>query len=113
MRTLLLDQTRWGLCLDANRNLAIASDPYSIAQDVASSARTFQGECYYDTARGVHYLDMILGQAPPLPVLKAQYLGAALLVPGVDSAVCYFSGFTNRMLTGQIICNGGSVIAGF
>ena len=43
MNTLLLDTLRWDLCLDVHGNIAVASDPYSVAQDVASAIRTFSG----------------------------------------------------------------------
>ena len=39
--TLLLDQTEWDLVLDASGNIALASPPYALAQDVASAVRTF------------------------------------------------------------------------
>lgn len=36
MKTLLLDQKSWDLTLDAAGNIAVAAEPYAIAQDVAS-----------------------------------------------------------------------------
>ncbi|AJJ19826.1 hypothetical protein [Yersinia intermedia] len=54
--TLLLDRTAWDLVLDANGDIAMASLPYSIAQDVASAIKTFIGECWYDTSQGVPYV---------------------------------------------------------
>ena len=41
MNTLLLDLTNWDLLVDASGNIAVASDPYSVAQDVASAVRVF------------------------------------------------------------------------
>ena len=35
--SLLLDQAQWDIVLDVNGNIALASAPYSIAQDVALS----------------------------------------------------------------------------
>ena len=46
--TLLLDRTTWDLCLDANGNIAMATGPYAIAQDVASAVRL-----WHDTTKGV------------------------------------------------------------
>ena len=93
----------WDLCLDANGNIALASDPYSMAQDAASAVRTFLGECWYDTTLGIPYLTQILGQSPiPYALIKAQCVAAALTVPGVVSAVMYITGLTNRQLTGQL-----------
>lgn len=113
MKTLLLDQTLWDLCKDTNGNIAVASDPYSIAQDVSSECRVFHGEVYYDTTRGIYYFEQILGQTPPLPTMRAQYIAAALTVPGVTDAQCFFAGLSNRKLTGQLSLNGGSLSAGF
>jgi hypothetical protein len=101
MNTLLLDRTTSDLCLDAAGNLAIASDPYSILQDVALACSVIYGELWYDTAKGVRYQN-ILGQNPPLAYIKAQYVTAALTVPGVASAVCFISSIANREVQGQI-----------
>jgi hypothetical protein len=93
--------TNWDLVLDINGNIAVASDPYSQAQDGASACRTFLGEVYYDTTIGVSYGN-ILGQLPPLPYLKQQYVNAALTVPGVVNAKAFVTGFAGRALTGQV-----------
>lgn len=102
MNTLLLDRTLWDLTLDINGNIAMASEPYSIAQDVASACRTFLGECYYDTSQGVPYFQEILGQTPPLSVLKAALIAAAMTVPEVQSVVVYISSVVGRNVSGQI-----------
>lgn len=101
MNTLLLDRTTNDLCLDAAGNLAIASDPYSILQDVASACSVIYGELWYATDQGVRYQN-ILGQNPPLAFIKAQYVAAAMTVPGVASAVCYISSIANREVQGQV-----------
>ncbi len=54
--TLLLDQVTWDLAVDNVRHIAVASDPYSQAQDAASSIKTFAGEVYYDTTRAFRTL---------------------------------------------------------
>jgi hypothetical protein len=100
--TLLLDQTTWDLCADAAGNIAMASDPYAIAQDVASSVRTFLGECWYDTTDGIPYFQEVLGQAPPSALLKSLIEKQALKVPEVAKAVCTLSSFAGRTLTGTI-----------
>ena len=64
--SLLLDQAQWDIVLDVNGNIALASAPYSIAQDVASAVRTFVGECWYDNSLGLPYWQNILGKFPPL-----------------------------------------------
>lgn len=102
MDTLLLDTGTWDLCLDANGNIALATEPYSIAQDVASAVKLFSGELWYDTTKGIPYFESILGQRPPLQYIKAQVEKAALTVPEVVSARCLLAGFKGRVLSGQI-----------
>jgi hypothetical protein len=105
--TLLLDRSNWDLCLDAAGNIAVASEPYSQAQDIASECRVFAGECYYDTTRGLPFKDQVLGQYQPAQVLKAALVDAALKVPGVTDATVYLSGITGREISGQVQFNGG------
>ena len=100
--TLLLDLTSWDLVIDSNGNIAVATAPYALAQDVASAIKTFLGEVYYDTTQGIDYLGTILGQRPSLSVLQASMVNAALTVPGVVSAVCVIEKFENRQVTGQV-----------
>ena len=101
--TLLLDLDNWDLCVDAAGNIAVASEPYSQAQDVASAARVWSGECYYDTSLGVPYADQILGQNIPTQILNASVAEAAQTVPGVQSAVAYVSiDAATRTMSGQI-----------
>lgn len=79
--TLLLDQTAWDLVLDANGNIAMATPPYALAQDVATAVRTFLGDNYYNTTLGIPYFD---GQ--PASLLSQQIAAQALTVPGVVTA---------------------------
>lgn len=102
MQTLLLDRLTWDLVLDARGNIAVASDPYSLAQDAASAIRLFQGELWYDTIPGVPYWQSILGKSPPLALLKARFVTAALTVPGVVAAKCFISSVSGRTVTGQV-----------
>ena len=102
MDTLLLAQDTWDLVLDANGNIAMATHPYSIAQDVASACRVFAGELWYDTTQGIPYFQNVLGKRPPLQYIKAQMEAAALTVPDVVSARCLFASFAGRALTGQV-----------
>jgi hypothetical protein len=102
MNTLLLDTVQWDLLIDGAANIAMASEPYSLAQDAASAVRTFQGECYYDTTLGVPYWANILGQAPPLSLIKSYIISAAMTVPDVVAAACFISSFTHRTVTGQV-----------
>jgi len=102
MNTLLLDPETWDLVIDAAGNIAMATQPYSIAQDVASACRLFSGELWYDTAKGVPYFEQILGENPPLSLIKAEIVKAALTVPNVVSAQCFISAFDGRSITGQV-----------
>jgi len=102
MNTILLDPATWDMVLDANGNIAMASQPYSIAQDVASACRLFFGELWYDTAKGVLYFEQILGERPPMEFVKSQIVNAALTVPAVLSADCYLTEFSKRKLSGQV-----------
>lgn len=102
MDTLLLDVSTWDLCLDAARNIAVASRPYALAQDVASAIKTFLGECWYNTELGIPYFQQILGKTPPHTYFQEQMVAAALTVPGVVTATCVISGFKNRVVTAQV-----------
>lgn len=116
MNTLLLDQQTWDLTLDAAGNIAMASNPYAMAQDVASAIKTFAGDLYYLPTAGIPYLSNILGQLPPISYVRAQVEAAALTVPGVVSATAYFDALTDRVLTGQVLTSdqsGGTQVVGF
>ena len=96
------DPPGWDLMVDNSGNIAMATDGYALAQDAASAIRTFQGEVWFDTLQGVPYFSQILGFSPPVPLMKAYFVAAALTVPGVVSAICYIAAITNRLVTGQI-----------
>jgi len=102
MKTLLLDTQAWDLVLDANGNIAVAQEPYQLAQDVASAIRLFSGELWYDISQGVPYFATILGKAPPVQLFKQYMIDAALTVPGVVSADCVISSFEGRTVTGYV-----------
>lgn len=102
MDTLLLDTEAWDLVVAVNGNIAVASNPYSLAQDAASAIRLFQGELYFNTTKGIPYLTEILGYAPPLPLLRSAFVAAALTVPGVVAARCFISSVSNRTVSGQV-----------
>ena len=107
MQTLLLDTVKWDLCVDAAGNIAVCSEPYSLAQDAASACRLFQGELWYDVNQGVPYWQAILGQMPPLAYLRAQYQKAALSVPDVVSAKVFIANITpTRVVSGQVQITG-------
>lgn len=102
MKTLLLDVVSWDLALDVFGNIAVASNPYALAQDAASAIRLFNGELWYGTTKGVPYWEQILGKSPPIALMRAKFIAAALTVPEVKSAKCYISSIENRVVTGQV-----------
>lgn len=116
MNTLLLDATTWDLTLDASGNIAMATLPYAMAQDVASAVRLFRGELYYNPGIGVAWSPEIFGAAPPLGFVRAQVEANARRVPGVVSAQAFFSSIDGRRLTGQVLVRdaaGEAQIVGF
>jgi hypothetical protein len=101
MQTILLDRS-WNPVVDSAGNIAVASEPYSQAQDAASEAKLFLGEAYYETTRGVPYWQRFLGMRPPVALVKAKLVSAALLVPGVVAARAFVTSLQGRLLTGQL-----------
>jgi hypothetical protein len=102
MKTLLLDQDTWDLLLDAEGNIAVALEPYAVAQDVASAVKLFQGELWYDTTKGIPYFSQILGYLPPPSLLYTYFKDAALTVPTVDTVKVVFTPLEDRTVAGQI-----------
>jgi len=100
--TILLDPITLDLLVDSNGNIAMASPPYSIAQDVASAIKLFYGELYYNTSKGVPYLTQILGQSNSAAIMKAQAEKAALTVADVVKAKCTAIYINNRVMTGTV-----------
>ena len=100
--TLLLDQSAWDLVIDSAGNIAMATPPYALAQDVASAVRLFLGELWYNTPKGIPYFEDVLGHLPPLSLLTGYMETAALTVPGVVSAQVIISEFNSREITGQV-----------
>ena len=104
MRTLFLLPDTWDLELDINGNIAVASDVYQQSQDVASAGRTFTNDLYYDQARGIPYLQDILGtKGFPLSLYKMYLEREALSVSGVVSAQAAIRAEPNRTVGGAIL----------
>jgi len=102
MRTLLLDTAAWDLVLDVNGNIAVADEPYALAQDAASAVRSWLREVWYNTTLGVDYKNQFLGRSPNLPLLRSKMIDQAMTVPGVTTAVVYFTSITGRAVRGQV-----------
>lgn len=107
MNTLLLDTKTWDLCVDSAGNIALATAPYALAQDAASACRLFLGELWFDVNQGVPYPQSILGQMPPLSLLRKSYERAALGVPDVQTVKVFVAAITrDRVVSGQVQVTG-------
>lgn len=116
MQSLFLLSDTWDLTVDSAGNIAVADDPYALAQNAATAIRTFLGEVYYDTTIGVPYFQQILGLLPTLQYVKTQLAAAAETVVGVESAQVFITGFVNRQIQGQVQvtdANGTTTAASF
>lgn len=103
MNTVFLLPDTWDLELDASGNIAIASDVYQQAQDVASACRTFARDVYFDQAVGIPYFENVLGQyGYPLSLYKMHLEEAAKSIPGIVSANAQLK-LTGRVASGSIL----------
>lgn len=115
MSTIYLNPQTWCPVVDSSGNIAIADEPYALAQDAASAIKLWLGELYYDNTQGVSW-DNILAKLPPLNYVRSQFVTAALNVTNVESAQVYFSSFSQRSLSGQVQVtdkNGQTTVAAF
>jgi len=116
MDTLLIDTEDWDLCVDASRHIAVAKNPYALAQGAACAIKAFKGENYYNIDLGIPYYEQILGKSPPLSLIKANLVAAAETVPEVVSARAFVSSFKDGIFSGQVQvvdAAGALTIAGF
>ena len=112
MNTFFLNPFTWDLVLDSTGSIAIATDPYSLAQDAASAIKTFLGEVYYDTTQGIPYSQQILGSPPVISDFTSQLQKAALSVPEVVAAKVVITSFSGRKIQGQVqVTNEAGVIS--
>lgn len=103
MRTLFLLPSTWDLELDTSGNIAVASDIYQLAQDVASACRTFLRDVYYNQNQGIAYFENVLGyNGFPLSLYKLYLEQAAISIIGVASANAQLQ-MTGRTVTGAIL----------
>lgn len=101
--SIFVNPQTWDLDVDTSGNIAVASDRYRMVQDVSTACRTFLGECWYDTTKGVPYWsDIFTGVMPPLELIKARLVEAALTVPGVVGAQVFITSIDGRQISGQI-----------
>lgn len=103
MKSIFVDPDSWDLSVDTDGNIAVASDRYRMLQDACTAIRTFLAECWYDTTLGIPYWDEVFtGVAPPLEVIKARMVAAALTVPGIVGAQVFITSIDGRTLSGQV-----------
>lgn len=101
--TIYLDPDSWDLALTVNGDIAIADAPYSLAQDVASTCRLWEGEYIYDITQGIPYETAVLGQLIPINVLTEIYNKNSVTVPDIATASTLLQyNRENRVLSGQI-----------
>ena len=115
-KSIFLDPNSWNMAVDIDGNIAVADEPYRIAQDCSCAVRTFNPEVYFDMNYGIPYTAEILGKRPPLQLVKRRYEDLAKTVSGVANARCTLAGIKNRVLTGYITLtttSGGSLDIGF
>jgi hypothetical protein len=105
--TLLLDRANYDLCLTTAGDIAVASEPYALEQDVASECRVFKGEEYYDTSVGIPYLTEVLGRPVPVQLIKEYLAVAAKRVPGVTNVKVFLRDIKSRAVSGQVQFNDG------
>lgn len=98
--TLMLSTDSWDLTIDAAGNIALASAPYAVAQDVASACQTWRGELWYDTTLGVDF-ESILWNAPGASAIQQAFNQQALTVSSVATATTIL-GASLGNVTGQI-----------
>ena len=48
------------------------------------------------------YWSLVLGKLPSVALVRQMMIAAAMTVPGVASAQVFFTGFSNRKLSGQV-----------
>lgn len=113
MRTLFLMPATWDLALDSSGNLAIATDEYQQAQDIATSCRVFYGDDFYNKTDGIPYVESILGQSNfPLALYQQHLHDRAMLVPEIVSVEVRLNEVKNRVLSGSIIFTNENGIQG-
>ncbi|MCU5775134.1 hypothetical protein N5923_23250 [Erwiniaceae bacterium BAC15a-03b] len=87
-KSLLLNTDAWDIGLDDTGNLAITSNPFAVAQDVACACSTFLGEAWYDTTLGIPYYERILGHWPGTQLINTKMQSEAKKLLYVQDAFC-------------------------
>lgn len=98
-------KTTWDIYLNAAGDLFLADQDSSIAQDVASSVKTFEGECWYNNTLGMPYFQAIFGRAPPNSFVVDNIKKQAFTIDDVVSVNVQGIGLKNRNVSGVIVIN--------
>lgn len=113
MKTIFLLPTTWDITLDSAGNLAVATEEYQQAQDIASSCRVFHGDDFYNKNDGIPYLESILGKSSyPIALYQRNLHDRSMLVNGIVSAEVQLQRLDNRVLSGSIIFTNENGIQG-
>lgn len=114
MKTLFLIPDTWDLAVDTQGNIAIATEEYQQAQDIASSCRVFYGDDYYNKNDGIPYLESILGKGGyPISLYQRYLIDRSTLVDGVVSVDVKLQPLRDRILTGSIQFTNTKNLTGF
>lgn len=108
MLSLPLKTDAWDIYLNSNGDMFLADNDSSIAQDVASSVRTFSGECWYNTTLGMPYFESIFGKNPPQSFVVDNIKTQAFTIVEVNSVNVLGVGLVDRTLKGVIVLNAPS-----
>jgi hypothetical protein len=102
MRTLLLDPNTWDLVKDVSGSIAVADNPYALAQNAACAIKLFKSEQWYNTTIGIDYFASIFGKSPNVPLMKSLFTSSALTVPDAVKAATFITGIADRNVRGQV-----------
>lgn len=85
------------IALDSKGNWMIKEGQAQKAQDASTSIKVWEGECVFDTERGVPY-DLILGKQPNYPLIQEYVNQEGKRIEGVLNCKAEFDGLNNRNL---------------
>lgn len=104
MKPVLLDRTEWDFLLDAEHNIAVCTEPYTILQDVSSAILTWAGKCRLNPDLGLAHDTNIFLDPNNTKIFSRLAEEEAKKVPGVQDASALLTPIAtgSRLLTGYI-----------
>jgi len=107
MKTALLNPDTWDFMIDANGELALADEPYRLAQDAVCNLKLWRGDIWYYTDAGIPYIPAIFGKNPQASLIKSYLEDAVKGVKGVNTATAYIHSLdsVNRVLSATVVVN--------